>query len=111
MSHVPLSGVIVPTVTALDEQGMFDEVSQNRLLFYLAASGVNGVFALGLTGEASFLSNETRREVMAVTAQAAHSVRNFGALVGVNGDTVDETISNIEYANQLPLDGVVVQPS
>ena len=110
-----ISGVIVPTVTALTDEEVFDETGQRRLIKYLADNGVNAVFALGLTGEVDLLSNSTRRRVMEVTAETVDEIRTQGgtieALLGVNGDTSEETLENINYANELPVSGIVVQPS
>lgn len=114
--HKKLNGIVIPTVTALDKKGKFDEVSQRRLLTYLIDNGVSGIFALGFTGESTYLSHDVKKEVMDVTSNHIEEIkkrvkRNIGVIVGVSGKDIEETIANVKYASKLPIDGIVLQPS
>src|SRR3989344_4344785 len=107
-----LHNIIVPTVTALDNKGNFDPISQNNLIHFLADNGVSGIFALGLTGEFQFLSPELKYKVIDATVQAVEEVRaegkSIGLVVGVTGQSIDETIGITSYLSCFALDGIVL---
>ncbi|MFJ6900598.1 dihydrodipicolinate synthase family protein [Streptomyces hokutonensis] len=62
----PLSGIITPLVTPMDDDGFIDTVSLRRLVRFQLDSGITAVFPLGTTGEVSFLS-DTQRELVVQT--------------------------------------------
>lgn len=110
-----LKGVVVPIVTAFDPNGDFDKDSYYRHLNYLVDNGIKGIFSLGLTGESPYLHNGLRLEIMEHTSKAVQEInasgRNIDLVVGVNGSDAHETISNIEFASSLNIDGIVLQLS
>ena len=50
MAFTP-KGIVVPIVTPVDENGKLNEKAYRKLVDYLAANGIHGVFPFGTTGE------------------------------------------------------------
>ena len=91
-----IGGVVPPMATPLSDNGSIDETSLLRLRDRLVQGGVAGIFALGSTGEASYLSNTSRRRVVDVlTTDDRPSVP---LLVGIVEPT---TIRVVEAAHAL----------
>jgi 4-hydroxy-tetrahydrodipicolinate synthase len=61
-----ITGVIPPVCTPLDTDGSVDTRSLERLVERLLAAGVDGIFALGSSGEAIYLNDADRRKVLEV---------------------------------------------
>ncbi|MEU3352380.1 dihydrodipicolinate synthase family protein [Streptomyces sp. NPDC037389] len=66
----PLTGVVPPLCTPLTPGGEVDIRSLVSLVEHLLDAGVHAVFALGTSGEAAFLSDAQRDEVLRVTVEA-----------------------------------------
>lgn len=49
-SKNPLKGIIPPMITPLNQDGSLDSTSVKKLIEYLIAGGVHGIFILGTTG-------------------------------------------------------------
>ena len=75
-----LRGALAAAVTPLRD-GAFDGAAVSPYLDFLAGHGVDGVLALGTTGEGVLFSPDERREIAAAFVEAAatrcstHSVR------------------------------------
>lgn len=81
------SGVIPPVVTPLTADGELDRASLERVVGHLLDGGVNGLFALGSSGETAYLTPGRQDEVIEViTATAAGQVP---VLVGAIETTTD----------------------
>ena len=63
-------GIVVPIVTPVTEKGRFDETAYRKLIEYLMANGIHGVFPFGTTGEFYAFNDEEYREVLEVTKDA-----------------------------------------
>lgn len=59
-----LTGVVPPVCTPLTPEGEVDTVSLARLVDHLAGAGVDGLFVLGSTSEAAFLTDRQRVTVV-----------------------------------------------
>ena len=108
-----LEGVIIPTITTLDLEGNFDPISQKNLVKYFAINGVDGIFALGNTGECRLLDPEVKFQVMDTIADSVKEINSQGKIMkvalGIDGSTLAETVENTKYASRLGVDGVVLQ--
>ncbi len=74
MSHTSsprFSGVVPPVATPLHSDGTIDHDSLRKLISHLIDAGVNGLFALGSTGETAYLTNAQRVEVVSTIVSAA----------------------------------------
>ena len=101
MSELALQGIIPPVATPFTPDGAIDRVSLARVVEHLISNGVDGLFALGSTGEVAYLTNDQRREVIEVIVEA-----NAGR-VPVVADCIELTSDRIaEQARMLAIDGV-----
>lgn len=87
-----LAGVVPPLCTPLTEAGEVDDTSLRRLVDHMLGAGVDGVFVLGSSGEASALTDRQRDQVVDVTvAQVAGRVPVFaGAIDTSTARTADQ---------------------
>ncbi|MGC5341392.1 dihydrodipicolinate synthase family protein [Streptomyces sp. DT24] len=100
------SGVIPPVVTPLTTDGELDRASLERVVGHLIDGGVNGLFALGSSGETAYLTPGRQDEVIEViTATAAGQVP---VLVGAIETTTDRAIERAHAAAARGADAVVV---
>ncbi|WP_327272144.1 dihydrodipicolinate synthase family protein [Streptomyces sp. NBC_01224] len=99
-------GVIPPVVTPLTADGDIDRPSLERVVGHLLDGGVSGLFALGSSGEAAYLTPGQQDEVIKViTAAAAGQVP---VLVGAIETTTNRAIERARAAAGLGADAVVV---
>jgi len=68
---VRFTGVIPPVATPLNLDGTVDHGSLERLVEYLITSGVNGLFALGSTGETAYFTDAQRVAIARTIVTAA----------------------------------------
>jgi len=102
-------GVIPPMVTPLTERRELDIPALERLTDFLLEAGVHGLFVLGSTGEAPYLTDRDRQQVIDVVR-----VRSAGAvplLVGVVDTAGDRVADRAVAAQHSGADAVVVTPS
>ena len=59
----PLTGVVPPLLTPLTADGEVDLPSLERLIGHLLDGGVDGIFALGSSGEVAFWDDARRAAV------------------------------------------------
>ena len=95
-------GAVPPIATPLTEQGDVDHRSLLALRDRLVQGGVSGIFALGSTGETSYLNSRQRHEVVDELARAARG-DGLPLLVGVVEPTAARVTEAIE---RLPLDDI-----
>lgn len=89
-------GIIPPLITPLTDRDTLDVAGLERLLGYLLASGVQGIFLLGTTGEAPSLSYRLRREVI---TRAAELIRGrVPLLVGITDTSFVESVELAKHA-------------
>ena len=105
MTTPPLRGVVPPLLTPLTADGEVDLPSLERLVTRLLDGGVDGIFALGSSGEVAFFDDRTRAVVLeAVTGMVAGQVP---VLAGVIDMQTDRVLQHVRVAEQFGLDGVV----
>ncbi|MEG3631428.1 dihydrodipicolinate synthase family protein [Streptomyces poriticola] len=81
---MPLRGVVPPVLTPLTPAGEVDLPSARRLTEHLVAAGVHGLFALGSSGEAAYLTDAQRRTVLeAVVDTAAGRVPVLAGVIDI----------------------------
>lgn len=67
----PFEGVVPPVATPLLPDGSLDVVSLERLVECLISDGVDGLFALGSTGETAYFTDDERERILRVIARVA----------------------------------------
>lgn len=102
----PFSGVYPPLLTPLTRDGDLDVPSLERLLARLLDAGVDGIFALGSTGEVAFFDDAQRAAVLdAVTGAVAGQVPVVAGLIDTQTRRV---MAHLREAERRRVDGVVV---
>ncbi|MEV4245145.1 dihydrodipicolinate synthase family protein [Streptosporangium canum] len=100
------SGVVPPLVTPLTPDGEVDAPSLERLVEFLVEAGVTGLFALGSSGEAAFLTDARRDRALEVVVRAAAG--RVPVLAGCIETTTARVIERAEVAAKLGADATVV---
>lgn len=101
-----LSGVVPPLLTPLTPEGEIDMASLERLIAHLLEGGVDGIFALGSSGEVAYSDDARRSQVLeAVTGFVAGQVP---VIAGVIDMQTDRVIHHMRAAERFDLDGYVV---
>lgn len=104
-SPAPLSGVVPPLLTPLTEDGEIDLPSLERLVGHLLDGGVDGIFALGSSGEVAFWDDARRAAVLeAVTGTVAGQVP---VIAGVIDMQTDRVLQHVRAAERFDLAGYV----
>jgi 4-hydroxy-tetrahydrodipicolinate synthase len=93
-----LHGIIPPLVTPLKDRNTLDEVGLERVIERVLGGGVQGVFVLGSTGEASSLSYELRRQVINLSCEIVQD--RVPVLVGIADTSLEETLALARYASK-----------
>jgi len=81
---VKLEGVYSVLPTPFDGRGEIDEASLRRVIDLFIGAGVNGVTALGVTGEVARLDDAERRRVLEVVVE--HVNGRIGVVAGTTAD-------------------------
>ncbi len=103
-----LHGVITPLATPLTAELDLDIPALERLVAAQLSAGVHGLFVLGSTGEAPYLGDECRREVINVVRAAIAGA--VPLLVGVIDTAGERVVARAVEAERLGADAVVVTP-
>ena len=75
------SGVVVPMITPMTADGKLDILSTTRLLEFLIAAGVNGIFIMGTTGEGNSIPGNLRQELVEHTiTQCKNRVKIYAGI-------------------------------
>lgn len=102
-----LRGALAATVTPLRDDGeRLDEDAFGPYVDFLAENRLDGIFALGTTGEGLLLSLEERKRAAELFAQAVTG--RLGLVVHCGAQTTRETVGLCEHAAALGADGVAV---
>ncbi|CAL9658128.1 4-hydroxy-tetrahydrodipicolinate synthase [Streptomyces sp. enrichment culture] len=101
----PLRGVIPPVLTPLTPAGEVDTASLRRLVGHLIGAGVHGVFLLGSSGEAAYLTDAQRRTVLETGVDAVAG--RVPVLAGVIETTTPRVLDRAADAVRAGADALV----
>ncbi|PAZ09708.1 dihydrodipicolinate synthase family protein [Streptomyces sp. SA15] len=102
----PLTGVVPPVCTPMTSDREVDVPSLHRLIDHLVNGGVHGLFVLGTTSEAAYLTDRQRRLVVETTV--AHVAGRVPVLAGAIDMTTPRVLDRIASAAAVGADAVVV---
>jgi dihydrodipicolinate synthase/N-acetylneuraminate lyase len=103
----PLRGALAASVTPLCDAGRrLDEDAFGPLVDFFVGSGLDGIMALGTSGEGILLSTEERRRATDLFLQAAD--RRLLVAVHCGAQTTGETVALCVHAAEVGADAVVV---
>ncbi|CAM5237778.1 dihydrodipicolinate synthase family protein [Streptomyces fumanus] len=101
----PLRGVVPPVITPLTEKGEVDTASLRRLVGHLIAAGAHGLFLLGSSGEAAYLTDAQRRTVLETAVDAVAG--RVPVLAGVIETTTPRVLDRAADAVRAGADALV----
>ncbi|MEI5520591.1 dihydrodipicolinate synthase family protein [Streptomyces brasiliscabiei] len=101
----PLTGVVPPVCTPLTPDREVDVASLVRLVDHLVAGGVDGLFVLGSTSEAAYLTDAQRRRV--VETVTGHVGGQLPVLAGAIDMTTPRALDHVRAVTAAGADAVV----
>jgi 4-hydroxy-tetrahydrodipicolinate synthase len=101
-----LNGIVPPLCTPLDADGSIDARSLERLVRRQLDAGVHAVFALGSTGEAVYLTDESRRKVLDIIVGAVAGA--VPVLAGAVDASTARVVEQVRWISGVGVDGIVV---
>jgi 4-hydroxy-tetrahydrodipicolinate synthase len=99
------TGVVPPVVTPLTADGQVDAASLERLVGFLIEGGVDGLFALGSSGETAYLTESDRTRALEVVVKAAGG--QVPVIAGCIETTTGRVVERAAIARGLGADAVV----
>jgi 4-hydroxy-tetrahydrodipicolinate synthase len=103
-----LEGVYSVLPTAFTASGDLDDDSLRRVIDLFIQAGVNGVTALGVTGEVARLDDSERRRVLEVVT--THVNGRIGVVAGTTADGTKACINYSRHAKEAGATAVMVSP-
>jgi 4-hydroxy-tetrahydrodipicolinate synthase len=105
---VKLEGVYSVLPTPFGADGELDEESLRRVIDLFVAAGVNGVTALGVTGEVARLDDRERARVLEVVVRQVNG--RIGVVAGATADGTRTCIDYTRHAKEIGATAVMVSP-
>ncbi len=102
------NGVYIISATPFDDAGNVDKKSVDSLTDFYLDAGVDGLTILGVLGEATKLTNEERREVMAQMLKRVDGRKKV--IVGASDPGTDNMIRFAKESMDLGAAGVMIAP-
>ncbi len=103
-----LEGVYSVLPTPFHANGDLDEASLRRVVDLFVAAGVNGVTALGVTGEVARLDDSERRRVLEVVVEQVNG--RIGVVAGTTAEGTRTCIAHSRHARETGATAVMVSP-
>jgi len=103
-----LEGVYSVLPTAFTASGDLDDESLRRVVDLFIGAGVNGVTALGVTGEVARLDDAERRHVLEVVTE--HVGGRIGVVAGTTAEGTRTCINYSRHAKEVGATAIMVSP-
>lgn len=104
--RVSFGGIVPPLCTPFTASYEVDVPSLQRLIRFQLDAGVHGLFVLGSTGEAVFLTDDQREQVIEVTVRTVAG--QVPVFAGIIDTTTAPSIDHARVAAQLGADALVM---
>ena len=92
-----LTGVVIPMITPMNEDGTIDDASLANFVHYLAETGVDALYPNGTNGESLLLNRAEREHIAEVIAQA--NQHRLPLFIQCGSMTTAETASHARHAS------------
>jgi 4-hydroxy-tetrahydrodipicolinate synthase len=106
--RLKLEGVYSVLPTAFTASGELDDASLRKVIDLFVGAGVNGVTALGVTGEVARLEDDERRRVLDVVT--SHVNGRIGVVAGTTAEGTRTCINYSRHAKEAGATAVMVSP-
>src|SRR4029450_1329499 len=103
-----LEGVYSVLPTAFTANGDVDDESLRRVIDIFIEAGVNGVTALGVTGEVARLEDAERKHVLEVVTE--HVAGRIGVVAGTTAEGTRTCVAYSRHAKEAGATAVMVSP-
>lgn len=103
-----IQGVVVPVAVPIHPDGALDHAGLGRLVEFLIASGVNGLFANGSMGAFALLTDPMQMEAINLVVQLARN--RVPVLAGASDTSTSRVLEKIREIQQLDVDAIVLLP-
>lgn len=101
-----LSGIFTPNMVPLDDRGRINERELRRIVDWLIAAGISGLYPNGSTGEFTRFSFEERKEIVRIVTE--QTAGRAYVLAGAAEANVDLTLQAAAYYHSLGADAVAI---
>lgn len=98
-------GIIPPIVTPFEENGRVDLGGFEEVCHHLVSHGVDGLFVLGSTGEAAYLTDSERNDLIRRTVQLSKGLPVFAGCIDL---TARRCVERAQAAQEAGADAVVI---
>ncbi|HQE28646.1 MAG TPA: dihydrodipicolinate synthase family protein [Phycisphaerae bacterium] len=106
MSTKKLSGIFTPNMVPLDDRGRINEPELRRIVDWLIAKGISGLYPNGSTGEFTRFSFEERKQIVRIVAE--QTAGRAYVLAGAAEANVGLTLEAASYYHSLGVDAVAI---
>lgn len=106
MAQKKLSGIFTPHMVPLDGQGRINDSELRRLVDWLIAKGVSGLYPNGSTGEFTRFSFDERKTIVRIVAE--QTAGRVAILAGAAEANLKMTLEAASYYHQLGCDAVAI---
>lgn len=104
-----LKGLYTAIITPFDERGELDEEGLRENIRFQIANDVDGIVALGTTGEAPTLSSEEKKKVVRITVdEGRKNKRRVQILIGTGSYCTKTAVEQTLFAKEAGADGALV---
>lgn len=99
-----LRGVVIPTITPMNENGIIDDASLRNFTNYLVEAGANALYPNGTNGESLLMTKQEREHVAEVMAETNN--HRLPLFIQCGSMTTEETASHAKHAAAIGADGI-----
>lgn len=100
------TGVIVPMITPFTAAGEVDAAAVGRVVDYLAAGGMDGLFLLGTTGESASMTARQKHDLVAAAVKAGRG--RLGIYAGISSNVLADAVQAAHDYAELGVDALFV---
>jgi 4-hydroxy-tetrahydrodipicolinate synthase len=108
MQPARLQGIFVPMLTPLNADETLDEASLRRLVDFLVAAGVHGIWSMGTTGEFAGLPEQERAKGVRATVDQVNG--RVPVIANIGDSSTGLALRHAKHAVQAGADAIALTP-